>query len=323
MNIYNGGRILKMALVSLVGATVVLVTCCSKGEDGGSAMNRENKTVRHARGAGKWFPGNEETLRLTVEGYIEAASIPKVEGRIVGAIAPHAGYQYSGKVAGYTFRALKENAAAGHTPDTVVVLGFSHRASLPGVTLMDGDILRTPLGDTTIDMEAVELLDRYGDRIFVDYRPHADEHSAENEIPFIQVALPGAKLVVGLIGDHDPRTLDEVVGALKELAAKKKIVVIASTDLLHDADYELVTKTDKGTLGLMAEMKDDELLSHWSYGHQICCGIAPVVATIRFAKTQGEADGVILHYRNSGDDHPESRGNWVVGYGSTVFTVSD
>jgi AmmeMemoRadiSam system protein B len=286
-------------------------------------MNHEQKTVRNAMGAGRWFPGSLEALQATVNQYIDAAPVPAIKGRIVSAIAPHAGYQYSGKVAGYTFRALKENAAAGHAPDTVVVLGFSHRGSFSGIALMDGDSIRTPLGDAAIDQEAVAALDAYGARIFARYEPHAGEHSAENQIPFVQAALPRARLVVGLIGDHDARSLDELVAALKELSAKKRIVVIASTDLLHNSDYELVGRTDRETLALMAGMKDGELLGRWNYGSQICCGIAPVVAAMRFAKSQGDAACTVLHYQNSGDDYPESRGDWVVGYGSAVFTVSD
>lgn len=278
--------------------------------------------VRTALGAGRWFPGDTGILQSEVDRYIAAASVPDIAGRIVSAIAPHAGYQYSGRVAGYTFRALKENAG-DHVPETVVVLGFSHRAGFPGVALMDGDLFRTPLGDTAIDQEAVSLLDRAGKRIFIDYRPHAGEHSAENQIPFIQAALPEARLVVALIGDHDARTQDELVSALQDLAAVRKIVVIASTDLLHDADHDLVTRTDTATLALMAAMKDEEILHRWNHGNQICCGIAPVVTAMRFARTQGKAKCHVLQYRNSGDDYPESRGNWVVGYGSAVFAVSD
>lgn len=286
-------------------------------------MKSQNKVIRKASGAGRWFPGDAAELRRVVEDYMDAALVPDIEGRIVSAIAPHAGYQYSGGVAGYTFRALKQSSAAGHVLDTAVVLGFSHRAGFRGVALMDGDMVRTPIGDTQLDQEAIDLLDGSSDRIFADYGPHAGEHSAENEIPFVQAALPEARLVVALIGDHDERTLDALVAALDKLAAKRKIVVIASTDLLHDSSYDLVTKTDKSTLLAIEQMKDDEVLKRWNYGNQICCGIGPVVAAMRFARTQGAATCEVLHYRNSGDDYPESRGNWVVGYGAVIFSVSD
>jgi len=286
-------------------------------------VKSQDKVIRKALGAGRWFPGDAAELRPAVEDYMDAAQVPDIKRRIVSAIAPHAGYQYSGRVAGYTFRALKQNSAVGHVPDTAVVLGFSHRAGFRGVALMDGDIVRTPIGDTQLDQEAIDLLDGSSDRIFVDYGPHAGEHSAENEIPFVQAALPEARLVVALIGDHDERTLDALVAALEKLAAKRKIVVIASTDLLHDSSYDLVTKTDKSTLLAIEQMKDDELLKRWNHGNQICCGIGPVVVAMRFARTQGEATCEVLHYRNSGDDYPESRGNWVVGYGAVIFGVSD
>ncbi len=66
-----------------------------------------------------------------------------------------------------------------------------------------------------------------------------------------------------------------------------------------------------------------KVLIFMNYSNQICCGIAPVIAAMRFAATQGQADCLVLHYRNSGDDYPESRGDWVVGYGSAIFTVLD
>ncbi len=145
------------------------------------------------------------------------------------------------------------------------------------------------------------------------------EHSAENEIPFAQIALPHAKLIVALMGDHDESTIRAFSESLHKLASTKKIAVVASTDLLHDSDYEKVTRTDKKTLELMSGLKEAELRAEWSYKHQVCCGIGPVCVLLRFAKLQGRKSGVILKYRNSGDDYPESRGEWVVGYGSVIF----
>jgi len=272
-------------------------------------------------GSGRWFPGSEKELKTMVDSFIAGADVPGTSDRIVAAIAPHAGYVYSGKVAGYAFRALKDNAAAGKPPETVVVLGFSHRMGFRGVALMDGDAVATPLGTTAIDQEAVQALAGHSARIFPDYSPHAGEHSAENEIPFVQAALPGAKLVVGIIGDHDTKTIDELVAALGKLAEKKAIVVVASTDMLHDADYDLVTRTDKETLQKLAAMDDGAVLKTWKPGSQILCGVAPVVTVMRYAKSQGCRQGTVLHYRNSGDDFPESRGSWVVGYGAVVFAA--
>ncbi len=286
-------------------------------------MAESKRIVRKAYGSGRWFPGRHEKLVSDVEGYMEQAEVKPVSGRIVAAIAPHAGYVYSGPVAGYTFRALRDNARAGSAPETVVILGFSHRGGFSGVALMDGDAIATPVGETALDREAGDMLAATSKLIRYDYRPHMGEHSAENEIPFAQVALPDAKLVVGIIGDHEPATREALAQALQELSARKQIVVVASTDLLHDASYEKVCSTDKETLAKIAALDDAGLAESWSFAEQVCCGIMPVLTTMRFAKQQGAESGSMLRYRNSGDDHPESRGSWVVGYGAVVFAVPE
>ncbi len=82
-----------------------------------------------------------------------------------------------------------------------------------------------------------------------------------------------------------------------------------------------MTKTDKNTLQLMGDMNYAAILKSWNYENQVCCGIGPVIAAMKFAAAQGAAKGHVLAYRNSGDDFPESRGNWVVGYGAVVYAA--
>ena len=277
--------------------------------------------VREALGAGRWFPGTRQELKQMVDGYMDNARVDKVNGRIVAAIAPHAGYVYSGKVAGYTFRAIRDNAETWGRPDTVVILGVRHRGGFQGVALMDGDILRTPLGDAVLDKAGAAVMAGVGPRIYFDYSPYGEEHSAENEVPFVQAALPGTPIIVGLVGDHDPRTLDDLVAALDRLSGEKKIVVVASSDMLHDPDYGLVTRIDKDTLKMVSAMDHEGIRKGWDYSRQTFCGIGPVLAAMRFAERKGCEKGTILIYRNSGDDFPESRGRWVVGYGSAAFAA--
>ncbi len=310
--------IVNRRLAAAVALGMVLAAA-GRGED---AMNsKTQKVVRVAVGAGSWFPGQPEKLRNMVAGFIDQARPPAVTGRIVAAIAPHAGYQYSGPVAGYVFRAIRDQARKGEAPETVVVIGLCHRAAFPGVALLDGDVLRTPLGEARLDTESAAILAQACPAVRLDARPHSGEHSAENEVPFVQAALPDARLVVALFGDHDPETLTSFVAALAGLAAKKKILVVASSDMLHDPDYDLVTKTDKQTLQSVAAMDSRGLLAQWSPRRQVFCGLAPVTVAMGFAREQGCTEGKILYYRNSGDDFPESRGELVVGYGAVVFAA--
>jgi len=313
-------RLLWPAMACLCGTCLVASSWAAKEERMGKGSEG---IVREALGAGRWFPGSERELKAMVEGYMENARAIKVNGRIVAAIAPHAGYVYSGKVAGYAFRAIRDNAETWGRPDTVVVLGIGHRGGFQGVALMDGDVLRTPLGDAVLDPAGADVMAATSARIYVDYRPHAGEHSAENEVPFVQAALPGVPIIVGLVGDHDPRTLDDLVGALDALSAKKTVLVVASSDMLHDPDYNLVTRTDKETLKLVEAMDHAGIRKGWGYSRQTFCGIGPVLAAMRFAQGKGCLEGTVLIYRNSGDDFPESRGRWVVGYGAVVFAVPD
>jgi len=230
---------------------------------------------------------------------------------------------YSGGVAGYTFRALRQNAARVGCPETVVVLGLAHQHSFSGVALMDGDAVETPLGEIELDREAAAGLAEGRPRVRFNYEPHAGEHSAENQIPFVQVSLPDTRLVVGLLGDHEPATVAQLGEGLTALAERKRVVVVASTDLLHDPDYELVGRTDRATLARIAAMDSSGVQQSWRHSRQICCGVGPVLALMHFAAARGCTEGTVLHYRNSGDDFPESRGQWVVGYGAVVFVVTD
>jgi len=316
-------RISKAWIMIWVFIGGALLPPLSWSEEKDTMPESAEKVVRPAHGAGRWYPGRGSELKEMAEGYIEAAQVPKIPGVIVGAIAPHAGYVYSGKTAGYTFRAIRDNAAAGHRPDTVVILGLSHRGGFPGTALMDGDAIETPLGEAPLDRESARVLTAASPSVFFDYTPHRGEHSAENEIPFVQAALPGVGLVVGIMGDHAPRTIDDLVQALTALAEEKRVLVIASSDMLHHPDYELVTETDTKTLEKIAQMDDAAVEKNWGPSHQIFCGIGPVLVTMRYAASLGCKKGVVLAYWNSGDDFPESRGRWVVGYGSAVFAVPE
>ena len=282
-------------------------------------MFNGGRTVHRTYGDGRWFSGEPAQLATELGGYIESAQVPGFHRGLIGGISPHAGYVYSGPVAGYTFRALRESALRFGAPDCLVIIGFSHSGGFPGIALMDGDAIATPLGETAMHCAAGKFLADAAPSARFEYAPHAGEHSAENQIPFAQVALPQTKLVVALMGDHSRKSIAELSDALAELSRQQSLAVVASTDLLHDPDYDKVTATDHSTLEMISGLDESGLSGAWSYEHQVCCGIAPVLTLLRFVKLRGVDSGTVLHYRNSGDECPESRGSWVVGYGAVVF----
>lgn len=286
-------------------------------------MAAEKRLVRTALGAGKWFPGNRNELQAAIRNYLEDSVVPEIQGRVVAIISPHAGYQYSGPVAAASYEAVKENIQSHPAPDLVIVLGFNHRTSFRGVALMDGNTFATPLGQTPLDVEAAALLTGADPRISVDYRPHIGEHSAENQIPFIQTILPMTPLVIALIGSHDPAILDALAASIQKLARKRTPLIVASSDMLHDPNYELVRKTDQATLKKVMAMDITGVMRSWNFTQQVFCGIAPVITAMKCAQQQGCTKAVTLRYRNSGDQFPESRGQWVVGYGAIAFPTAE
>ncbi len=281
----------------------------------------KNLVIRPALGAGKWFPGSAGPLKDAIAEHFENAFIPEVKLPIVAVISPHAGYVYSGPTAAYTYKTLQENSLIHGAPETVVVLGFSHREQIQGVAIMDGDAFSTPLGTTPLDKDCADLLLKTDSRIKLDYRPHIGEHSLENQIPFIQTVLPSATLAMAMIGPRDMDLLSSLADGLVKLASKKKILVVASSDMLHDPSHERVRKTDQATLRKVTGMDIKGIMHDWDFSHQVFCGIGPVVTAMSYAQQKGCKKATLLRYRNSGDDFPESRGEWVVGYGAVAFTT--
>lgn len=290
------------------------------GSAWGDEKEAKVRSVLPVYGAGRWYPADGGVLRRMIQESMESARLPAIRGAIVAAVSPHAGYMYCRKVAGCTFRALEANAQAGYRPQLVVVLGFSHWGGFPGVALMDADAVKTPLGELPLDREAGLLMTGGSKRIFLGNKPHRGEHSAENLLPFLQEALPGIRAVVAIMGDHNPATVRDTVKALKVLSTHRRIVVVASSDMLHDPDYEKVSLIDQGTLERMRLLDIQGLAKAWEPSHQILCGIGPVLVAMEFAAAQGVKEGTVLCYQNSGDLFPQSRGRWVVGYGSVIFS---
>ncbi len=272
------------------------------------------------QGDGRWFPESAGELRKLTSGLLAAAEVTVEEGNeIVAAMAPHAGYAYSGAVAAHTYRALQECARAGQCPETVVILGFSHREAFPGVAWLDAKEIRTPVGTLPVDRALLTQLVGMDGGSYTDPEPHFGEHSAENQLPLLQVALPGVPVVLGIMGSHDASFCSGLARDLAEMATNQRLCVIASTDLLHDPDYEKVVDSDRNTLQMMEKLDFEGLNKAWSYKRQVCCGIGPVLTVIRIAMLLGCRRGRCLRYCNSGDIDPSGRGQWVVGYGAVII----
>ncbi|EKE39785.1 hypothetical protein ENUP19_0218G0038 [Entamoeba nuttalli] len=283
----------------------------------------DSTTIRKAIGAGRWFSANGNELANEVDHYINNAfnKLPSIQGKILGCISPHAGFRYSGQTAGYDFAALKRDSEMNGKPDVVFILGFSHSSRFDCAAVMDGKAISTPIATTEIDNEAITMFCEGRNYLKCFYKPHNGEHSAENELPFVQRALPGVKVVMVLIGTHKSEVLEQVSQGLQAVCSKKKMYVIASSDMLHDESHSLVEKTDKETIQLTEKMDIKGLLTRWSYENQIYCGITAVIPTMMYAQAIGCVKAITLDLTDSETITKRMNSGWVVGYGAVIFVI--
>jgi AmmeMemoRadiSam system protein B/AmmeMemoRadiSam system protein A len=250
-------------------------------------------------------------LARRVDAMIAAAGAPAAAAP-VALVAPHAGYRYSGPVAGFAYRAVQ-----GHAYDTVVVLGPSHREAFTGLSVYDTTRFDTPLGQIPCDRELIGAV--LGKHPNIQYLPaaHRNEHSLEVQIPFLQRALTGFKLVMVVIGGRDPEAELTFVNALAAYAQQKRVLVVASSDLSHYHGYDEANRLD--TVALRSIVALDELALEKDIRGERCeaCGILPVLTVMAYARRMGATRGVLLKQANSGDTAgPKDQ---VVGYAAVAF----
>jgi hypothetical protein len=261
--------------------------------------------TRPAAVAGTFYPGEAKQLTAAVDGYLADArpgcvgspAIPKA------VIAPHAGYQYSGPIAGSVYASL---AAYAKGIERVILVGPSHRVPFAGVAASHAAAFDTPLGAVFVDRDAIEDLLKDG-LIRHNDAAHAREHSLEVHLPFVQRVFPGACVVPLLAGDHD---FTSVAAVLARLWGGPETIIVISSDLSHYHDYDTACRLDHETAEAI------EARRAGSVDSEQACGATPVNALLQIAAEKG-LDAATLDLRNSGDTAgPRDE---VVGYGAFVF----
>jgi AmmeMemoRadiSam system protein B/AmmeMemoRadiSam system protein A len=269
--------------------------------------------------AGSWYSGSPQQLKAELEKYLNNARLGEIEGDVIGVIAPHAGYRYSGPIAAYSFKALMANP-----PAKVIIVGFTHRRYFPNrISVLMEKTFVTPLGKAVIDKDLSEKLIAYSDRI--EYIPQAfvSENSVEMEVPFVQVALKDAKLVLIAIADQSMDNSDVLADALYEvLKDEKDFALVASTDMCHQKPYEVAKKQDATTIDSIESFDPEKFYtkSLRDKNDERMCGFGAVYAVMKASKKLGADKVKILKYANSGDT--SGMKDSVVGYMSAAFVRS-
>ena len=272
--------------------------------------------VRPSALVGQWYSREASVLGHEVDGYIQQAELPTLEGQVVGLIAPHAGYRYSGPVAGYAYRAI-----LGQHFDTVVILSPYHSSHYRPILTTRHEAYQTPLGVIPIDYEnLMRLEDKMAAEM--DQRPFQlqkdQEHSVEIQLPFLQRALDGDfSLMPIMIAAYDPATALLLGNILADVLKDQNVLLVASTDLSHYYAEETANMLDQTMLDAIASFEPSEVISVQSCGKGQACGTMALLAAMEAAKMSDAKRVQILDYATSG----KTSGDYqrVVGYGAGVI----
>ena len=272
------------------------------------AQSTGEKTIRDNSGAGMWYPANPTDLRQTIDLYLSRASSTPPEGKIITGIVPHAGYGYSGQVAAYTYRLIQNMPFK-----RVVLLGFSHRVPFRGFSVSQYSGYKTPLGVALIDQDFSRALLSVSPRKEWVPQAEAQEHSLENQIPFLQTVLKDFKMVLVFMGEQDFQTCSLLASELTRLLANTTdTLILASTDLSHRHTDQQARTLDGDFVRHVREFAPEALAKAVASGSCEACGAGPAIAAMLAARQLGANRSVILHYANSGDVTGDRR--QVVGY---------
>ena len=260
-----------------------------------------NAQTRPPAVAGLFYPGEAGALAralTTLLGGAQATSpaVPKA------LIAPHAGYVYSGPIAANAYALL---APARDIIKRVVLLGPTHRVAVRGLALPAATHFATPLGAVEIDQEAVARLSALP-QVVVSDAVHAQEHSLEVHVPFLQTVLADFRLVPLAVGHVDARAVAEVI---ESLYGGPETLIAVSSDLSHYLDYRHAQAIDRETCEAILGLKSD-------IDHERACGATPVAGLALTARSKG-LKPELIDLRNSGDTAGDK--NRVVGYASFAF----
>jgi AmmeMemoRadiSam system protein B/AmmeMemoRadiSam system protein A len=296
----------------LVPVVAFLVTAPIRPADGAGS-----EKVRQAVVAGAFYPADPKELSAAIDDLLAHASPPAVDGQILAAVAPHAGYPYSGPVAAWTYAALR-----GHKYSRVVVIAPSHYVSFDFTSVYDGEAYATPLGTIPVDKEFARQLTKMSSTIRLSEQGHAPtsaggEHAIEVELPWLQKVLGNFKLVAIVMGDQSYESSRALGVALAKLMHGGDTLILASSDLSHYHPYDQAESIDHKTLHALTTWDYFSMSRNFETRTWEACGGAPIVAAMIAAERMGANKAEVLHYANSGDtsgDHSR-----VVGYSADLF----
>lgn len=267
--------------------------------------------VRQPAVTGRFYPASPERLRAELDSYLWLSSPPAEPIPALGCITPHAGYMYSGQVAGAVFSRLE-------IPPSCVVLGPNHTGRGHPLAIMNSGEWKTPLGSMPIDADLAERLIKAFPALTEDSAAHRYEHAIEVELPFLQVLRSDARFVPIAIGSGQRLILEQLGNAIAAViqAAREPVLVIASSDMNHYEDDPTTRVKDGKAIDRILALDPRGLYKTVIEESISMCGFGPAVTMLTAANQLGAKKAELIQYATSGDISGDR--DTVVGYAGII-----
>lgn len=266
--------------------------------------------VREPAVAGRFYPAEPAVLSADVRSYL-APQQPLIEA--IGCVVPHAGYMYSGAVAGAVFSRI-------NIPAQCIVLGPNHTGRGHPLGLMRSGAWRTPLGDVSIDSDLADELLKGFPALVDDANAHQFEHAIEVELPFLQTRRPDARFVPIAVGTGRLLLIEQLGEAIARVVqlVERDVLIVASSDMNHYEDDATTRGKDHKAIEKILALDAHGLYETVMNESISMCGYAPTVAMLIAAKRLGAKKAELAEYATSGDTSGDR--NMVVGYAGIVVS---
>jgi len=271
----------------------------------------EKSKIRKPAVAGQFYPLSSQELKEQISAFIDKKAVPQ---DAIACMLPHAGYVYSGLVAGQTVSRIK-------IKDKIILLGPNHTGYGAGFSIMTEGAWQTPLGEIKIDSALAKQLLNSSSHLEDDQLAHQSEHSLEVELPFLQYFKDDFKIVPITILSDDcdalKETGKEIASAIKQAGIKDSTLLVASSDMTHYEPLAQAQKKDKEAIEAILELNEDKLIEKVKKLNITMCGYAPVIIMLAAAKALGATNGKLIKYQTSGEITRDN--DSVVGYAGIII----
>ena len=265
--------------------------------------------MRRPAVAGRFYPGDPDDLRTEARGYLSPAKQNPIKA--VGCIAPHAGYMYSGHVAGAVFAQIE-------IPECCVVMCPNHTGMGRALAVMSEGSWQTPLGEVPIDTQLAETMKQRFPALQEDSAAHRAEHAAEVELPFLQLRQPKLRFLPIALGTAQFEPLAGLGKALAEVIASQPepVLIVASSDMNHYESDVVTRAKDHRAIERILTLDPQGLFDVVTQEDISMCGFGPAVAMLTAARQLGAKSAQLVKYATSGDISGDR--DMVVGYAGVV-----